>query len=71
MIIKKKGDLDSERELLTYKEKAYKDEQDKNNYLENELIEVKINIEKFSKQKSDLDTSIQNLENSNQMILNI
>ena len=24
--------------------------QDKNNYLENELIEVKINIEKFSKQ---------------------
>ena len=65
MIIKKKGDLDSERELLTYKEKAYKDEQDKNNYLENELIEVKMNIEKYSKQKSDLDTSIQNLENSN------
>ena len=65
MIIKKKNDLDSEKESLFYKEKAYKDEQDRNNYLENEIIEVKMNIEKYSKQKNDLDTSIQNVEHSN------
>ena len=65
MIIKTKGDLDSERESLSYKETAYKNEQDKSNYLENEIIEIKINIEKYSKQKNDLDTSIKNIENSN------
>ena len=65
MIIKKNADLDSEKESLSYKEDAYKNEKNKNKYLENEIIEVKMDLEKYSKQKNDLDTNIKNLENSN------
>ena len=65
MITKKESELKNVRETYTRKEQALKDEEDKYNYLKNQVLESVTNEEKLNKEKINLEASINSLEQLN------
>ena len=68
MITKKESELKDVREVYDRKEQALKDEEDKYNFIKNQVSESLLNEEKLNKEKIDIEANIKSLEQLNKNV---